>query len=70
MVMPMTTDTQPLVLTDLPTDDISDAELEAIAEGMLKDVLARKASAQRKLDDALVAAMNKAEEYFHAQSAP
>ena len=62
----MTDTKQPAYPIDGSEDDISDAELEAIAEGMLKDVLVRKAAAQRKLDEALVLAMNEAGEYFHA----
>ncbi len=38
-------DKKPPILVDLPEDDIPDTELEAIAEGMLKGVLERKAQA-------------------------
>ncbi len=68
MVMPMMTD-KPLLPPQLD-DDISDAELEAITEGMLKDVLARKALAQRKLDNDLAKAMADANAYFRVQPAP
>ncbi|MDQ5767945.1 hypothetical protein [Thiothrix subterranea] len=57
-------DKKPPILVDLPEDDIPDTELEAIAEGMLKGVLERKAQAQRKLDNDLATAMAKAKAYF------
>lgn len=68
-VMPMTTDTKPLVTTALLDDDISDEQLEAITHRMLKAVMARKAIAQRKLNDDLTAAMLQAETYFHPPKA-
>lgn len=64
MVMAMTNSKTPGT-QELPVDDISDAELEAIAEGMLRDVLARKASAQETLDTQLAKAMADAKAYFH-----
>lgn len=57
-------DKKPPILVDLPEDDIPDTELEAIAEGMLKGVLERKAQAQRKLDNDLATAMAKAKAHF------
>lgn len=50
----------------VPDDDITDAELEAIAEGMLKDVLAREDEASKKLDIERIRAIEDAGKYFAA----
>ncbi|UJS23523.1 hypothetical protein [Thiothrix winogradskyi] len=57
--------TEPKQPVDLPEDDISDEQLEAITQRMIKAVMERKAIAQRKLNDDLTAAMLQAEAYFH-----
>jgi hypothetical protein len=64
MVITMT-DNQTPTGQKLPVDDISDEELEAIAEGMLRDVLARKAAAQKTLETQLAKAMADAKAHFH-----
>lgn len=51
-------------MPDLPEDDISDEELEAIAEGMLKDVLAKEEQALKKLNSERVRAIKEAGKYF------
>lgn len=67
-VIPMTTDAKPLATTVLLDDDIPDAELEAIAAGMLKTVLMREEAAQAILESNLNLAIANAKAYFHPTS--
>ncbi|QTR49624.1 hypothetical protein [Candidatus Thiothrix anitrata] len=63
------TDTKQPIYPIGATDDISDEQLEAITHRMIKAVMARKAIAQRKLNDELAAAMLQAETYFNQPKA-